>query len=152
MRMVREGLFVLTRSKDFPLCSLTLSSLSAIMPIETNEARMALTKAQKEQIAANVFASSLGWLAFESLGNFSKAIGVTAPADKKELLALICKVTGAREARARYADGTEFKCLVGIVIHPEHDAVPLSRAGQSWTLFWPSNIEASFNETKQTWE
>ena len=122
------------------------------MPVETNEARMALTKAQRDTIAQNIFACALGWLAYDSLGLFSKAINVTSVADKKELLSLIQKVTGAREGRVRYADGTEFRCLVGIQIHPSHDAVPLSRAGQAWTLYWPSGIEASFNETKQRWE
>lgn len=113
---------------------------------------MALSKQQKEQIGQSIYACALGWLAYDSLGLFSKALNVTSVADKKELLALIQKVTGASEARVRYADGTEYRCLVGIVMHPQHDAIPISRAGQSWTLFWPSGIEASFNETKQRWE
>jgi hypothetical protein len=113
---------------------------------------MALSKAQTQQIAQNVFAFALGWLAYDSLGLFAKHLKVTSAQDKKELLALILKVTSARAGKVRYLDGAEFRCLVGIVIHPDFDAVPFSRVGQQWDLYWPSGIQATFNEKKFKWE
>ena len=113
---------------------------------------MALSKAQTQQIAQHIFASALGWLAFDSLGLFAKHLSITSPQDKKDLLALITRVTSAREGKVRYADGAEFRCLVGIVIHPDFDAVPFSCAGQHWDLYWPSGIKAEFNEQKFKWE
>jgi hypothetical protein len=113
---------------------------------------MALSKAQTQQIAQNVFASALGWLAYDSLGLFAKHLSITSAQDKKELLSLIMRVTSAREGKVRYHDGTEYRCLAGIVMHPDHDAVPFSRAGQQWDLYWPSGIQATFNHKKFTWE
>jgi hypothetical protein len=113
---------------------------------------MALSKAQTQQIAQNVFASALGWLAYDSLGLFAKHLSITSAQDKKELLSLIIKVTSARDGKVRYQNGTEFKALVGIVIHPQFDAVPFHLVGQQWDLYWPSGIEAEFNAHKQKWE
>ena len=113
---------------------------------------MALSKAQTQQIAQHIYASALGWLAYDSLGLFAKHLSITSAQDKKDLLALIMKVTSAREGKVRYLDGTEFRCLVGIVIHPDFDAVPFHRVGQQWDLYWPSGIQATFNEKKSKWE
>jgi hypothetical protein len=113
---------------------------------------MALSKAQTQQIAQNVFASALGWLAYDSLGLFAKHLSITSAQDKKELLSLIIKVTSARDGKVRYQNGTEFKALVGIVIHPQFDAVPFHLVGKPWTLLWPSGIQATFNIKKFTWE
>jgi len=111
-----------------------------------------LSKVQIEHIGDSIFASPLGWLAFDSLALLASAVGITTSEDKREMLERIKTATKAREGLARYASGTEYRCLVGITIHPRHDAVPLSFAGQAWELFWSDGKPAKFNKKKITWE
>ncbi len=113
---------------------------------------MALTKEQREQVGKNIYASALNWMAFESLAKFAQALDITSPDDKRELLSLIKKVTSAREGLVRYSTGAEYRCLVGIMINVNFDAVTLSLAGVRWELFWPDGKPAVFNEKKMTWE